>query len=228
MDNKASTPFDRLLLLRQWLQENDSRCRNSESAILRKMGLGVGYFSTSEKQANKSLRESTYKKVKKAWPQVNIEWLRTGEGKMFCEPVPTGGEPVGGVPFYDADFQNRFCESAGSPDIAPAYFIDFKPFNRKGNVWCEMSGDSMSPRINGGDKICLRPLKSVEDIVFGEIYAIVTKDGLRTVRWVTRSPVEGMLRLIPENKDPRFGDYQDMAMSDVLTVAKVVGAIRSF
>ena len=210
---------ERLKLLRRELQLNQTEFGN-------RLGLkqsAVANYENGTRQPLDTVITSICREF-----GVSEQWLRTGEGKMFCGPVPTGGEPVGGVPFYDADFQNRFCESAGSPDIAPAYFIDFKPFNRKGNVWCEMSGDSMSPRINGGDKICLRPLKSVEDIVFGEIYAIVTKDGLRTVRWVTRSPVEGMLRLIPENKDPRFGDYQDMAMSDVLTVAKVVGAIRSF
>lgn len=94
-------------------------------------------------------------------------------------------------------------------------------------MWCDIVGDSISPRINSGDKICIRKIEA-EDMIFSEIYAIVTKSDMRTVKWVTRSPEIGILRLVPENKDSRYGDYQDIAKSDILYIYKVIGAIRSF
>ena len=146
---------------------------------------------------------------------------------MFSEPVIIEDEPINGVPYFDVDFLGGFNEMVNDQTRVPAYFINFQPYNKKGNMWCDIVGDSMSPRINSGDKICIRKVE-VEDIIFGEIYAIVTKSNMRTVKWVTRSPENGMIRLVPENKDPRYGDYQDIAKSDILFIYKVIGAIRSF
>ena len=54
----------------------------------------------------------------------------------------------------------------------------------------------MSPRINSGDKICIREIRK-EDIIYGEIYALIIGEecDTRTVKWVTRSPEEGKIRL---------------------------------
>lgn len=229
MVTKTSTPYDRLLQLKEWLQVNDSKCKNNESEILRRLGLGTGYFGTSEKQENKSLRESTYKKIGMAWPHVNLEWLRTGNGDMFNEPVIIEEEPINGIPYYDVDFLGGFKEIVNDQTTLPSYFINFLPYNKRGNMWCNITGDSMSPRINSGDKICIREINK-EDIIYGEIYALVIgkTEIMRTVKWVTRSPEKGMIRLIPENKDPRYGDYQDIPKEDIRFIYKVVGSIRSF
>lgn len=227
MEKKTSNPKERLLLLKEWLQVNDPKCKNNESEVIRRLGLGMGYFTTSDKQENKNLRESTYKKIGEAWPQVNLDWLKTGIGEMFNDPVIIEDEPTNGVPYYDVDFLGGFSEMLNAQTQVPAYFINFQPYNKRGNIWCNITGDSMSPRINSGDKICIRKIE-VEDIIFGEIYAIVTKNDMRTVKWVTRSPENGMIRLVPENKDPRYGDYQDIPKNDILFIFKVIGAIRSF
>ena len=139
MVKKTSTPYDRLLQLREWLQENDPKCKNNESEILRRLGLGTGYFGTSEKQENKSLRESTYKKIGEAWPQVNLDWLKSGKGDMFTEPVIIEEEPINGVPYYDVDFLGGFNEMVNDQTTIPAYFINFQPYNKKGNMWCKCS-----------------------------------------------------------------------------------------
>jgi len=228
MVNETSTPYERLLQLREWLQVNDPKCKTNESQILRRLGLGSGYFGTSEKQENKSLRESTYKKIGEAWPAVNLEWLRTGEGEMFTEPVIFDEETDDGVPYYDVDFLGGFNDRVNDQSIYPSYYINFQPYNKKGNVWCNIVGDSMSPRINSGDKICIQPVNSVDDIIYGEIYAIITVNDMRTVKWVTRSPEPGMIRLVPENKDPRYGDYQDIRKTDIFRIFKVIGSLRSF
>lgn len=227
MVKSNSTPQERLRFLKEWLQKNDPKCKNNESEILRRLGLATGYFGTSTKQKNKNLRQATYKKIKESWPEVNIEWIRTGEGDIFNQPLMEEKE-IKGVPYYDVDFLGGFFKIENNQTQVPAYYINFQPYNKKGNIWCNIIGDSMSPRINSGDKICIRPVDNVEDIIFGEIYAIVTNTDMRTVKWVTRSPIEGMIRLVPENKDPRYGDYQDIQKSDIRRIFKVLGAVRAF
>lgn len=228
MAKKTSTPYDRLLILKEWLQTHDPKCKNNESEVLRRLGLGVGYFGTSAKQKNKNLREPTYKKIGESWPDVNIEWLRTGDGDMFNDPIIIEEENANGIPYYDVDFLGGFDEMENDQTINPTYYINFPPYNRNGVVSVNLSGDSMSPRINSGDKVFLQPIERIDDIIFGEIYAIVTVSGMRTVKWVTRSPEKGMIRLIPENKDPRYGDYQDLPKTDIRRIFKVLGAVRAF
>ena len=147
---------------------------------------------------------------------------------MFIEPVDSIIDPSKGIPYFDVDFLGGFDEMENNQTVLPAYYINFPPYNKKGVISVNLSGDSMSPRINSGDKIFMQALDRVEDIIFGEIYAIVTTGGLRTVKWVTRSPEPNMIRLIPENKDPRYGDYQDLPKTDIRRIFKVLGAVRTF
>lgn len=220
------TQKERLRILKDWLVRNDDTCRNSELRVLKMMGLGEGYFSNKEKGTG-SIHSNTYVKIKKAWPYVNLDWIMTGDGKML-DSKPQRDVPSGeGVPYYDVDFLGGFDEMLNDQTDIPTYSVDFKPYNAKGNMWVNITGESMSPRINSGDKICIRKILP-DDIIYGEIYAIVTQGGLRTVKWVTRAAAPGLIRLIPENKDPRFGDYQDIELKDILYIYKVVGAIRSF
>lgn len=221
------TQKERLRILAEWLVRNDSSCRNSESRVLRIMGLGDGYFSGKPEKGTGSIHSNTYVKIKRAWPYVNLDWIMTGDGKMLEDKIvmePAAGD---GAPYYDVDFLGGFDELPNDQTTLPAYVIDFRPYNAKGNMWVNITGDSMSPRINSGDKICIRKIQP-EDIIYGEIYAIVTQGGMRTVKWVTRAATPGLVRLIPENKDPRFGDYQDIGLEDILYIYKVLGAIRTF
>ena len=133
-----------------------------------------------------------------------------------------------GIPYFDVDFLGGFDEMENDQTIYPAYYIELPPYNKKGVMCLNLVGDSMSPRINSGDKIFIQQVNHIDDIIFGEIYAIVTISGLRTVKWVTRSPEPDMVRLIPENKDPRYGDYQDIRKSDIRRIFKVLGAVRNF
>lgn len=226
--SKMST-FDRMCRLREWLKEQDPRI--TEAAIERKMGVATNYFKTranaSIEEGEKSVREKTLNNLKAAWPEVNIEWVKTGEGSMFEEDHPVIVEGKG-IPYYDVDFLGGFDEMENEQTIIPTYFIDFPPYNKRGVICVNLTGDSMSPRINSGDRIFMQPIERVEDIIFGEIYAIVTLSGLRTVKWITRSPESDKIRLIPENKDPRYGDYQDLPKSDIRRIFKVLGAVRAF
>lgn len=228
----------RLEQLRQWLIEQNPKI--SKAAIERKCGVATNYFNTRNKagisDGEKNLRPQTIKKVIAAWaeqepktPSLNVDWLTTGEGEMFMDKEETVINESNGTPYYDVDFLGGFDLLCNDQTTIPAYYIDFQPYNKRGNMWCNITGDSMSPRINSGDKICIKEIR-VDDIIYGEIYALVIGEdySMRTVKWVTRSPEEGMIRLVPENKEPRYGDYQDMRISDIKRVFKVLGAVRSF
>lgn len=233
---QETSMFGRMCLLRDWLK--DQYPKITEAAIERKMGVATNYFKTRLKapisEGEKGMRPQTLQKVKTAWatmepesPSLNMDWLETGEGDMFLDRKEVIASNKG-IPYFDVDFLGGFDEMENDQTIYPAYYIELPPYNKKGVICLNLVGDSMSPRINSGDKIFIQQVNHIDDIIFGEIYAIVTMSGLRTVKWVTRSPEPDMVRLIPENKDPRYGDYQDIRKSDIRRIFKVLGAVRNF
>lgn len=132
-----------------------------------------------------------------------------------------------GSPYYDVDFIGGFDLLLNDQTVNPEYYIDIEPYNRKGIVWCNLYGKSMEPLLSSGDRIAILERKCT-DVIFGKVYGIVTKSGLRTVKWVVRSEREEYWRLVPENKDPKFGDYQDLLIGDVFKVFEIVASVRSF
>jgi transcriptional regulator with XRE-family HTH domain len=156
---------------------------------------------------------------------VNREWLDTGEGEMFVEAKKHYGDT--GSPYYDVDFVGGFDLVMDDNTVNPEYMIDLPPYNQPGVMWCNLYGKSMEPFIMSGDRIAIKEI-SVEDVLFGKPYGLVTISGLRTVKWIVRSPEQGCYRLVPENKDPKFGDYQDIRVEDIRKVFLVMGAVRAF
>ena len=69
--------------------------------------------------------------------------------------------------------------------------------------------------------------EDITSIIYGEIYAIVTEE-MRTVKYVTRSELKDHIRLVPENKSARYGDYQDIPLSNIRKMFRVVGSVHLF
>lgn len=233
MSNKQ-TSFDRLCLLRDWLRHENPKI--TEAAIERKMGVATNYFKTRSlapiAKGDKGLRTQTIEKVKQAWrennpatPPLNVNWLVSGEGEMFLDSQTVHTSK--GIPCYDDDFLQSDVED-GLIKKEPAYYISIPQYMKTGIICVGITGSSMSPSINSGDKIIIQRIPLTENIIYGEIYAVITNSGMRTVRRIIRSGEPECLRLIPENKDPRYGDYQDIPKTDIKSVFKVLCAIKTF
>ena len=132
----------RLEQLRQWLIEQNPKI--SKAAIERKCGVATNYFNTRTKagisDGEKNLRPQTIKKVIAAWaeqepktPSLNVDWLTTGEGEMFLDKEETVINESNGTPYYDVDFLGGFDLLCNDQTTIPAYYIDFQPYNKKGN-----------------------------------------------------------------------------------------------
>lgn len=231
--NTKPTSFDRLRLLRDWLRLKFPKIK--EAAIERKMGVATNYFKTRERapiaKGNKGIRSQTIENVKEAWstqppdtPQLNIDWLITGQGEMFLEKQII--DPTKGIPYYNDDFmQSERIDKILLTE--PNYYISLPTYNRSGVLCITITGSSMCPTINSGDKIILE-LTRIENIIFGEIYAIITDNDMRTIRRVVRADDNEMIRLMPDNRDHQYGDYQDIPKAEIKTIFKVICLLRAF
>lgn len=164
--------------------------------------------------------------------KISPEWLLTGNGSMLktalqeaiaVEPVRSES-PNKGAPYYDVDFLGGFDLTFNDQTINPEYNIDFKPFNKQGVSWVNITGHSMEPRINHGDIIAIKECR-LEDVQYGEIYAVVL-DTIRTVKILRKSNNPDRMRYVPINEENY--DEQEYDNSRILRIFEVLGNVSRF
>lgn len=131
-----------------------------------------------------------------------------------------------GRPYFNVDFLGGFDIIINDQTVMPEYNIDFKPYNKEGVMWCNITGHSMDPLVSNGDIIAIKEMKDWRDfILYGEVYGIVTED-MRTVKVVTKSEQgQDFMRLVPINKSEEY-QPQDIPVKLITHVFKVVGCMK--
>lgn len=126
---------------------------------------------------------------------VSAAWLLTGTGSIYADSqeddgmvhddVPEYGQPRTslsvGRPYYNVDFALGLDLMENDQTRTPDYLIDFVPFNDC-DCYCNAHGNSMYPTIASGDIVALKHITDISVLINGEIYAIVTTNGLRTIK----------------------------------------------
>lgn len=144
--------------------------------------------------------ETLYSKLETLYPFIDVEWLRTGEGSM----LKGDGKPEiikeekGKIPYYDVDFAGGWSTEELFTNAMPAYYISAPEF-AKSEFACNLRGNSISNRIKSGAIIGLKEISDWE-IYFptNELYAVITKNDLRTVKIVKWGKDKKYLELIPD------------------------------
>lgn len=167
---------------------------------------------------------------------VSAAWLLTGEGQMKVKELPTGVDLVAedneeikpeistrkGRPYYNVDFALGFDLMANDQTNRFDYLVDFAPYNHC-DCWCNVHGDSMHPTIASGDMVALKRIYDFRYLINGEIYAIVTSNGLRTIKRIRDNG--DTFTLIPDNKTVA---EQTIPKAIVTHVYHILGAVKHF
>jgi phage repressor protein C with HTH and peptisase S24 domain len=111
-----------------------------------------------------------------------------------------------------------------SEEYKADFFIDYKPYN-KADLWVNNIGNSMSPVIENGDLLALQIKTDIQQIIYGEIYAIVMPE-MRTIKYLRKSKLEGHVQFVPENLEDY--DAQDMPIELIEKFFIVLGSIKKF
>lgn len=198
-------------------------------------GIAVSAFEKSIGMSNasfgKSLRSGgaigtdKLENILNVYPELSPSWLVSGEGPMLRgddQPAKASYDPSVGKPYFDVDFIGGFSEIFNDQTTLPACNV-LVPGFEKASVWCNVTGHSMEPKINHGDIIALREC-SINDIQYGEIYAVVL-DTIRTIKILRRGSCSDVLRYVPINQD---FDEQEFPISRIIRVFEVLGSIARF
>lgn len=188
-------------------------------------GISSGYFN----KIKGSIGSDTILKIADKFPELNLDWLITGKGEML-KPIsnaPSINYECKGSPYYDVDFIGGFDIVLNNQTINPEYYIDFEPYNKPGVMWCNITGHSMEPAINHGDTIAIKEVNDWQSYIsFGEIYAIITTNNMRTVKKIRKGETSEQYRLVPVNTVDY--DEQDIEKKMISKVFEVLGCMKRF
>jgi phage repressor protein C with HTH and peptisase S24 domain len=185
-------------------------------------GLGNGFIS----KIKKDISTSSLDKIRIVHPELNIDWLLTGTGNMLktengsSEPKPSIQK---GRPYFNVDFELGFDMMVNDQTRNPEYLIDYPPYNDKATCYCNVTGNSMSPTIEGGDIIALKEIEDFSILLNDKIYAIVTTNDLRTVKRIEDKGEVIVLK--PDNKEYT---PQTIPRNKLSKVYQVIGSIKKF
>ncbi|MEG1838959.1 MAG: S24 family peptidase [Bacteroidaceae bacterium] len=211
--------IDRLIEFQQSIKDKIGGQNKFESYI----GISSGYISNMKKK-NGAISSDVMFKLRSKFPFLNIEWLVLGEGTMLKSESQPLISYHSGRPYYNVDFIGGFDLVLNDQTINPDYNIDFAPYNKKGVIWCNITGHSMEPEISSGDIIAIREVEEWDKFMsMNETYAIVTKNNLRTVKKIRKGSDDSHLTLVPVNKEC---DAQEIAIEMILKVYSVLGCMK--
>ena len=112
------------------------------------------------------------------------------------------------VPYYDVDFAGGWSSEELFAQHKPSFFITIPDFKRA-ELACNLIGNSISQRIKSGSIIGLRKVNDWQTYFpTNEVYAVVTRNNLRTVKLARRAKEKGFIELVPaplpEYNDPPY------------------------
>jgi phage repressor protein C with HTH and peptisase S24 domain len=203
---------------------------NNESitltALERTIGASKGVISRAINNGT-DIQSKWIELIVENYPLYSTEWLITGNGPMIKSnqgnKVPfISDNTIVGVPYYDVDFIAGFDCVYNNQTSVPYTNIVFSPF-ANATLWCNVTGHSMEPEINNGDIIAMKE-QNVEDILYGEMYAVVL-DNFRTIKILRKGSKPNMLKFVPINKEY---DDQEFSIDRILKIYAVMGSIRKF
>lgn len=217
--------------------------------------LDVGQNTYSRLENGVTAFKDVYKKIIEEKYHLTTGWLSGADVPMFKECDPVAGIIRGrfpainkeklkeqvldeltdgklnprisyttGVPYYNVDFIGGFDMVLNDQTINPEYLIDFKKYN-EADCWCNVTGHSMEPEITHGDMIALKKIEDVSFLPFGEVYAIVTTNNMRTIKRLGPSSTPNNYSLVPTNKSPEYG-IQELPKNMIRIVFQVLGCMK--
>lgn len=182
-----------------------------------KVGLSRGFVNTLKN--NPTVK--TLDKIAAAYPELNMNWLRIGEGNMLNDdtnateseniatwvsllPVSAQG---GSLNDFVVSVKDTDCEKVVSPV-------------RGADLAMPVSGDSMSPEYPNGSRIFIKKINEKAFIEWGKVYVLDTCNGA-VIKILAPSDKDGYIRCVSINPDPIFAPFE-VSMKDIYGVYKVL------
>ena len=208
--------------IKEYLDYKKISIRKFEISI----GMANGAFGTALKKGT-TIHADKLETILNVYRDISAEWLMTGRGQMLLPENPMTSKFIGSgvVPFFDVDFLGGFAELYNEQKVVPDGYMSAEII-KGAECWCVLTGHSMEPSIADGDLIALKEETDwTNTITNGQMYAIITSNGLRTVKRVEKSNDKTVLKLCPDNSNYKPLEIEVLKITKVF---KVLGCLHKF
>ncbi len=205
------------------------------NAFEKKAGLSQGYVKNFKGDMGSKKMED----LLKSFPELNRTWLLTGEGEMLVDESGSQDreleqpiDPSKGVRYYpNIPITASHIENMPNPSYDDLQYEVMSIRGFEGCVAFPAVGDSMYPRISNGDIVMFKEWKE-SYISNGDIYLIVTRNGDRTLKYLTLTSIDedGVKHFLCKSANPdqnRFAPFEILG-DDIVSLFVVYGCIKRF
>ena len=190
-------------------------------------------------QQNNGISEDNIARFLAYAPDVNIEWLLTGEGPMLSHPTtptpptqpttpttPTSHPSTSGIPLIPLDAVAGFpAESGGGVRLEDCERYVIPEFENKGaNFLIRVSGDSMVPLYYSGDLLACRKITDIRFFQWGTVYVLETSQGVLVKRVQESVDHADSILCVSENNSVHHPFL--LPRDDIRSLSIIVGLIR--
>lgn len=164
-------------------------------------------------------------RILNAAPDLNRDWLLTGEGSMLVDDgTPARAEQVQTRPRIPvtaaAGYLSGIAEGVSADDCELVPVIPGVP-----DYACTIvvHGDSMMPKYESGDELAITPVRDRHSLLWGHAYVLDTRDGTILKRLYDHDP--DTVRCVSYN--PEYPDsYVDK--SSIISIWRIVALLRRY
>lgn len=168
----------------------------SKSEFGRAIGVSAAYAGS----IRKSIQPDKLAAIAKSYPELNIDWLMTGNGEMTRLAAFSASPPSQNIiKFFkdvDASMSQVELENPSEYDTEDIVLPQFKDCKYAITAF----GDSMTPLIHSGEIILLADWQE-KFIAYNQIYLVITKSGYRTIKRLRQGNDDAHVLCVSENKD---------------------------
>jgi repressor LexA len=191
----------------------------SKQYFFERTGLKRGLLDADK--LDSSISDIYLAKILARYPEINPEWLLTGNGQMVLSEGMT--KLRAGIPLIPIDALAGWGE--GESQVMP---YDVKHYSvpefdeQKVDFLISVKGDSMYPKYQTGDIVACKKLPLDTFFQWNKVYVLDTVQGAMLKR-VKKSEKQGYINCVSENT--AYEPF-DLALTDTNALAIVLGSIR--
>lgn len=187
---------------------------------------GLSRGNLSNMNDNGSIGSDKLSLIFDAHPEINPDWLISGQGEMLRSsaderPIAKEVEPEKGIPLIPTEALCGYGTEAFK-DLQIGEYYQVTEF-KHADFLIRVKGNSMYPKYSSGDIVACKKIKETLFFQWHKIYAIYTDSQGVMVKRVQESAKEGYITLASDNDK-----YQpfDVPLSDISAIALIIGVIR--
>lgn len=183
---------------------------------------GIPTGTINKIRENKGIVTTTLEKIISKCPELNSNWLISGNGDMLTQTGAVcccGSEPHV-LPLIPMEaFAGPGLPTYEDERVEDFYSVtDFK----NSDFLIRVKGDSMTPKYSGGDLVACKKVTETYFLQWGRVYVIYTQSQGIMIKRVEPAEDNAYIKCVSDN--PKYAPF-DVPKDDIVSVALVNGAI---